>query len=260
MDAPERMNTQTLTPPKTGTSDVRLQALAGAEGAPAILIASMHGKEAVLAPSLATLGFQVMLPLGYDTDTLGTFSGDVRRPGTAFEAALEKARRACDATGIARAVASEGSYRPCQTLFPGARNAELLAFVDRESGLEFVEYLTDLPTSFVKRRVPADPGSPEARALLAEMGWPAIKALVVPDDPGNGVQPEWVFKGVGDEQALAHAFGVCAAHSQDGQVHLETDLRAHMNPTRMSSVALVGMRLIERLRLEGYGTPLMQVA
>ncbi|GHD56489.1 DUF6671 family protein [Jeongeupia chitinilytica] len=231
---------------------LQLKSIAGPQDGPELLIATMHGKESVLGPSLATLGFNVLLPLDYDTDALGTFSGDIRRPGTAFEAALEKARRACDATGVPRAVASEGSYRPCQTLFPGARNAELLAFVDRERGVEFVEYLTDLPTSFVKGRVPADPASPAARALLADMGWPGIRAMVVPHDPGNGVPPTLVFKGLGTEAELTQAFAVCAAHSQDGQVHLETDLRAHMNPTRMTSVALMGIRLIERLQREGY--------
>ena len=115
----------------TESSDIQLKRVAGPLNGPTILIATMHGKEAVLGPQLSRLGFRVLLPLGYDTDVLGTFSGDVRRPGTAFEAALEKARRACDKTGIPRAISSEGSYRPCQTLFPGVRNVELLAFVDR---------------------------------------------------------------------------------------------------------------------------------
>ncbi|MBM3115108.1 DUF6671 family protein [Jeongeupia naejangsanensis] len=245
----------------TGTAPLLLSRVAGNASAPEILIATMHGKEAVLAPALALLGFQVLLPVDYDTDALGTFSGDIRRPGTAFEAALEKARRACDATGVPRAVASEGSYRPSQSLFPGARNVELLAFVDRESGVEFVEYLTDVPTRFVKGRVPADPAAPETRALLAEIGWPAIRAMVVPNDPGEGVVlPEQVFKGIDHEAALAEAFRVCATHSDDGLVHLETDLRAHMNPTRMASVALVGTRLIERLRQEGYASAHPQFA
>ncbi|MEO6918182.1 MAG: DUF6671 family protein [Collimonas sp.] len=224
------------------------------DGTP-VLIATMHGKEAVLGPLLADLGFKVLLPLGYDTDALGTFSGDVRRPGTAFEAALEKARRACVATGVMRAVSSEGSYRPCQTLFPGARSAELLAFVDLENNFSCVEYLTDLPTRFVKGRVPPDLGAPETQALLSAMDWPSVKAMVVPFDPGFGVLPTQVFKGLGDEAALAQAMLECAAQSSDGLVHLETDLRAHMNPTRMASVAKVGKHLSERLRREGYGLP-----
>ncbi|WP_432721432.1 hypothetical protein R0382_003672 [Jeongeupia wiesaeckerbachi] len=68
------------------------------------------------------------------------------------------------------------------------------------------------------------------------------------------VLPEQVFKGIDNEATLAEAFRVCAAHTADGRVHLETDLRAHMNPTRMASVALVANRLIERLREEGYAT------
>lgn len=234
--------------------------VAGPTDGPPVLIATMHGKEAVLGPLLADLGFQVLLPLGYDTDALGTFSGDVRRPGTAFEAALEKARRACRATGVPRAVSSEGSYRPCQTLFPGARNAELLAFVDLDRDFSCVEHLTNLPTRFVMGRVPPQLEAPQTQALLAAMGWPTVKALVVPEDPGRGALPEHVFKGLGDAPALAQAMRACAAHAADGQVHLETDLRAHMNPTRMASVAQVGARLAQRLRRQGYGPRLRQAA
>lgn len=242
------------------TSKLTRRVAGPADGLP-VLIATMHGKEAVLAPPLADLGFQVLLPLDYDTDMLGTFSGDVRRPGTAVEAALEKARRACIATGVPRAISSEGSYRPCQTLFPGARNVEILAFVDLESGQELVEYMTDLPTRFVKGRVPADFSSPQVEALLSSMGWPDVRAMVVPEDPGQGVvMPEWVFKGLADAPSLIEAMRACAAHSSDGWVHLESDLRAHMNPTRMASVARVGERLVQGLRRLGYGQSLRRAA
>lgn len=259
------MNVQRATessnhPQMANHSTVRMERVAGPANGPAVLIATMHGKEAVLGPQLSALGFQVLLPVGYDTDQLGTFSGDVRRPGTAFEAALEKARRACDATGVPRAVSSEGTYRPCQNLFPGMRNAELLAFVDRESGLEFVEYLTDLPTRFIKGRVPADASSQQVRDLLAAIGWPEVRVLVVPHDPGNGVPPDLVFKGIENEDQLAEAIGTCAAHSTDGWVHIETDLRAHMNPTRMASIAQVGQQLAARLLREGYGGLLQKAA
>lgn len=246
-------------PPSTGVtrpSGIELSAVAGPADGPPLLIATMHGKERVLGPQLSALGFRVMLPVGYDTDSLGTFSGDVRRPGTAREAALQKARRACDATGVPRAVSSEGSYRPCPKQFPGARNVELLAFVDREAGIEIVECVIIAPTRFVKGRVPPDLGAPEVQALLGAMGWPDVKALVVPNDPGQGVMPGLVFKGIGHEGDLAMAFDACAAESGDGWVHLETDLRAHMNPTRMVSVSLIGERLALRLRQEGYGLPL----
>lgn len=237
------------------------QRVAGLSDGLPVLIATMHGKETVLAPPLAELGFQVLLPLDYDTDLLGTFSGDVRRPGTAMEAALEKARRACIATGVPRAISSEGSYRPCQKLFPGARNVEILAFVDMENGKEVVEIMTNLPTRFVKGRVPADFAAPETQALLSAMGWPEVRAMVVPEDPGQGVvMPAWVFKGLADAPSVIEAMQVCGTHSADGWVHLESDLRAHMNPTRMASVARVGEALVQRLAGLGYGQPLRLAA
>jgi hypothetical protein len=236
-----------LTRPPTATRQV-----AGPADAPPVLIATMHGKEQVLGPALASIGFRALLPINYDTDALGTFSGDVRRPGTAFEAVLEKARRACDVTGVARAVASEGTYRPCQTLFPGARNAELLSFVDRERGVEWVEYVVDTPTRFVSGRVPPDFHAPEVQALLKRIGWPQVKVLVVPHDPIKGVQPEQVFKGLASEREITDALKHCANLSDDAQAHMETDLRAHMNPTRMSSIARASERLIARLSAEGY--------
>lgn len=232
-----------------------LRSVAGSANPSPILIATMHGKEAVLGPMLADLGWHVLLPIGYDTDGLGTFSGDIRRPGTAIEAALEKCRRACDATGVPRAVSSEGSYRPCQKQFPGARNVELLAFVDRERGIELVEHLVDVPTRLVKGRVPPDLHSPLVKELLVAMGWPAVRAMVVPHDPGLGVMPDHVYKDLDTEQDLAAALQACAVISGDGHVHLETDLRAHMNPHRMASVAMVGVQLVKRLQRAGYGWP-----
>lgn len=232
---------------------ISLRHVAGPDDGLPVLIATMHGKELVLGPLLADLGFKVLLPVGYDTDALGTFSGDIRRKGTAIDAVLEKARRACLVTGIPRAVASEGSYRPCQELFPGAHNVELLSFVDLQADFSCVEHLTNTGTSFVKGRVLPDLEAPETETLLREMNWPRVKALVVPDDPALGTWPEDVFKGIGDEEALIQAMKSCAQKTRDGLVHVETDLRAHMNPTRMESVASVAKVFVARLYSSDYG-------
>jgi hypothetical protein len=72
--------------------------------------------------------------------------------------------------------------------------------------------------------------------------------------------PEWVFKGIGNEQELAQAFDVCASYSTDGWVHLENDLRAHMNPSRMASIATVGERLALRLAAQGYRSDLFRLS
>lgn len=233
---------------------VRLLDVCGAAQGRPLLVATMHGKERVLGPRLASLGFRVYLAAGYDTDALGTFCGDIRRPGTAREAAVEKARRACAITGVRRAVASEGPYRPCQRQFPGARNVELLAFVDLDADFEYVEVMTNVPTRFAMGRVPPDLTSDALRSVLDLIGWPEVRAIVLATDPGQGVPPPPIFKGVGDEARLERALRACAAASPDGLVHVESDLRAHMNPSRMRSIARVADRLVAHLDAVGYAS------
>jgi len=106
--------------------------------------------------------------------------------------------------------------------------------------VEIVEHATDLPTRFANARVRPDPDAPEVRDVLARIGWPEIRAMAIPDDRGNS-RP--AFKGIATRDELAAALAACAAASADGLAHLETDLRAHMNPTRMASIAIVADRL-----------------
>jgi hypothetical protein len=51
-------------------------------------LAATHGKERALAPaSRRVLGAEIVVP-ALDTDTLGTFSGEVARPDALVETAL----------------------------------------------------------------------------------------------------------------------------------------------------------------------------
>lgn len=104
----------------------------------ALCIATMHGKERVIAPVLeARLGVRCVLPpAGFDSDRFGTFSGDVPRRGTAREIARSKAEAGMDATGLDLAVASEGSFGPHPEAFLVQVGAELVLLVDRRHGIE----------------------------------------------------------------------------------------------------------------------------
>ena len=76
-----------------------------------LLIATMHGKEEVIAPLLEReLGVRCVTPRGYDTDRFGSFSGEVKRPDTALNTARAKALGALAQEGGTLAVASEGSF------------------------------------------------------------------------------------------------------------------------------------------------------
>jgi len=58
-----------------------------------IAFLTQHGKEDLLRPLLApALGCQLVRAEGFDTDTLGTFSGEIPRPDTQLQTARQKAR------------------------------------------------------------------------------------------------------------------------------------------------------------------------
>ena len=57
------------------------------QGAVAAL-ATRHGKEAAVAPAMAeALGLEIMVPAELDTDSLGTFTGELPRPASMRETA-----------------------------------------------------------------------------------------------------------------------------------------------------------------------------
>jgi len=104
------------------------------------LLATMHGKERVIAPLAARfLGLSVDVAPGLDTDAFGTFSRDVARAGSPLDAARAKIAAAFAlAADVEVALASEGSFGPHPHVPFAALGRELVMLIDRESGLELV--------------------------------------------------------------------------------------------------------------------------
>jgi hypothetical protein len=69
-----------------------------------VALLTKHDKAGMVAPALAPLGLEVLATDGFDTDTLGTFSGEVERTLSPLECARRKARLACELTGLPVAV------------------------------------------------------------------------------------------------------------------------------------------------------------
>ena len=57
-----------------------------------------------------------------------------------------------------------------------------------------------------------------------------------------------LLKGLRSRLALNEAIEQCRAVDPEGRVWLETDMRAHCNPTRMRSIRPLGLSLVRRLR------------
>ncbi|BBF99652.1 MULTISPECIES: DUF6671 family protein [Pseudonocardia] len=209
-----------------------------------IALATRHGKQRALGPALArTLGMRLVLAHDVDTDQLGTFTGETPRTGTAAETAVRKARLAIESTGLGLAVASEGSYGPHPSAPMLGAGQEILAFLDTVRDMHILESRTT-PTNFghtTTTRI-----DEETDAYLTRIGFGDHAVVVRPhSSPETGAIP--LHKGVRTRAGLCVAIGRCAAHSDDGLARVETDMRAHVNPTRMREIGLLADRLASRL-------------
>ena len=206
------------------------------------VLATMHGKECAVAPPFVDyLGLTVKPSIGLETDQLGTFSGEIPRHGTMLEVALRKARLGMRAAGLPVGLASEGTFgpHPAVPFFPVGM--ELLVFVDEGRDLIVHESLVDDATNFAHCEVA--PGESIA-SFLDRIGFPA-HGLIVRPNAGDPLQA--LTKGVTSRTDLERAIQAAGAVSPDGMARLETDMRAHLNPTRMRSLGVLADRLAQRL-------------
>jgi hypothetical protein len=188
------------------------------------------------------LGLAVYVPAGMDTDILGTFTGEIERVGTPLEVAIRKARMGMEATGLSFGLASEGSFGPDPRAPFIPVHHELLVFVDDQRQLQVVEQVVTSRTNY---------GHSTAASLedladfLDRAGFPS-HALVVRPNTGPETQP--LYKGLRAVGALQEALRECASVSADGLARVETDMRAHMNPSRLAVLRRLAFRLGHRLR------------
>ncbi|MEQ8517081.1 MAG: hypothetical protein RIC38_15905 [Chromatocurvus sp.] len=207
-----------------------------------IALATMHGKEKAVAPSMRdVLGAQVVVPPGLDTDVLGTFSGEVARQGTMGEVAVAKARMGMAASGLRIGLASEGSYGPHPQVPFVAAGMEILVLVDDERGLAVTESLIDDAPCFGHVIAGADE---DLGAFLDRICFPRHALIVCPNEPA--AKGPFV-KGIRKPTDLHSAIRAAVAASIDGRALVQTDMRAHMNPTRSSTLERLAARLAARL-------------
>jgi hypothetical protein len=199
-------------------------------------LATLHDKARAIAPALAHLGVSLRVA-AIDTDQLGTFSGEIERPGSMREAAIEKARRGALALGLRYGLASEGSFGPDPTLPFLASGTELLVFLDTQTGHVVAEQVRT-QTNFA--HVSLTPGA-DIDAFLSRIGFPDHAVIVRPDLPDRATPNA---KGLTSRAALEDARLKLAPF---GPLRLETDMRAHLNPSRMGEIARLAEKLTERL-------------
>jgi len=202
-----------------------------------VAIATKHDKQRQFGPPLARLVGIDLIVAAVDTDQLGTFSGEVRRPGSPLETARRKAQWAIDHTGARIGLASEGSFAPHPDVPYVAIGVELAVCLDGRDGLEIVERVVSTDTNFRHLEVSELPIPP---TFLESAGFPAHALIVSPPDEMTPM-----FKGLVDLDEIDHAVACCL--DRTGRARIQTDMRAHLNPTRQRALAELADRLARRL-------------
>jgi hypothetical protein len=205
-----------------------------------IALLTQHGKERVVAPVLQrALGCNVELVSGYDTDRLGTFTRDIPREGTQIEAARRKARIGMELSGLPLGLASEGSFGADPVSGLLAWNVELLVWIDAERDIEVVGLAQgNAAFAHLLAREWSD-----IAAFAKQVEFPSHQLVVRADGADGGA----LYKGIGSWEELEAAFHGALQQSAQGLVFVETDGRAHANPTRMRMIGRAAEDLARKL-------------
>lgn len=206
-------------------------------------LATKHNKQRALAlPFRCGAGLSLRVPEALDTDLLGTFTGEIERIGTPGEVARRKARRGMVSANLPLGLASEGSFGPHPLMPFVPSDFELLVFVDDIEGFSVTEEIVTHETNYAREECAA---LHEVMAFAKRVGFPSHGVIVRPvGNPDTAL----IRKGIFSDEELARTFAAAISGSPEGRVAVETDMRAHINPTRMRVLRRLGARLVRRLR------------
>lgn len=202
-------------------------------------LATRHAKEEAIGPVLQeSLGLEVVV-VDIDTDTYGTFAGEIPRIDTPFNTAVAKARAGMDVSGCRIGLASEGTIGPDPQLPFVTSDIETIVLVDDTRGIAVTE--TTRSTDVVAVRETVTPQT-DLRRLLERAGFPRhgliVRAAERPEGP--------IIKGITEPTDLYEAIRECS--TDGGQAIIESDFRACYSPSRMDNIRRCAVKLAERLR------------
>ena len=205
-------------------------------------LATRHSKERVIAPVFAEILGMSIVGVEVDTDSFGTFAGDIPRTDTPFNVAIAKARAGMVMSGLSLGLASEGTIGPDPLVPLITSDIETIVFIDDTRGIVLSE--TTRSTDIVAFRQTIDPEddlSDFMERLADRADFPHHALIVHSGDPRSGP----IVKGLTDEAEVVIAIEACM--STAGSAVVESDLRACFSPSRMRNIGECARQLAERI-------------
>lgn len=204
------------------------------------LLVTQHGKQRLLGPVFGESGWSLDVA-NVDTDSLGTFSGDVPRRHSPLETVRRKALLGAELGDASWLVASEGSIGGG---WPGiADDVELVALVSRDTRTVVVGRAVGYGLRAVQFMVDATTTEGEIVRRCADADLPRHHLLVATSDSRT--------RAIG---ALARVEDVVDACRRLARPHrtltVQTDFRAHLCPSRQPVIVAAAKDLMIRMSQE----------
>jgi hypothetical protein len=215
-----------------------------------ILLASQHRKEEAIAKPIKQYLQSELVIFPFDTDQFGSFTGEIPRPGAQRETLIKKAKAAANQYGYSYVIASEGSFGPHPAMPWVPAGLEMVCFYDTSQDRVIVESAWSSTTNYAQfywdaRVMDKTPDAMDALdAFLRQVGFPShgLVLKVCDTKQAAGVV---LAKGIQDPAQWQTLFA--AARKKYANLKIETDMRAHLNPTRMTQIANLAEQLVQRL-------------
>ncbi|HAU1192432.1 TPA: DUF6671 family protein [Legionella pneumophila] len=205
-----------------------------------VLLASKHQKEKAIQPPFEEkLGCTIHIPVDYDTDQFGTFTGEIPRKASAYETLIQKAKAAAQQFGYRYVISSEGSFGPHPQLYFCPADTELMAFVDLDNDLIIAEHELSTETNYGHIDIS---DQDDYETFLDKAKFPSHGIIIRTLDSEN----HFIEKGIRDRDYLKTA--IKKAFDFSPRIRLETDMRAMMNPLRMNTINKLAVKLVHRIQ------------
>jgi hypothetical protein len=204
-----------------------------------LIIATKHQKEKVIAPLFENaLGVVCFINENFNSDCLGTFTGEIERELNAVATVRKKCLWAMELSGCDLGIASEGSFGPHPSLFFATADDEFVIFIDQKNNLEIIARELSLETNFNAKEIKSEK---ELLEFADSVNFPSHGLVLRKSKEDNST----IIKGITDTILLIEAFKKLDNGSSG--VYAETDMRALYNPTRMKVIEAATKKLIAKI-------------
>ena len=200
----------------------------------------MHGKEHVMRPLIKLyLDLEVESEITINTDEFGTFTGEVERLADPITTLRNKILAGLQTSGLTIGLGNEGSFGPHPETPFVTSDQEIVMLIDLENNIEIFEVITSTHTNHAQKEINSDKDLVDFAAQINFTNHALILKQVKDGKIMN------IRKGILGWELLYTM--MLQLSSSETRLIAETDMRAHLNPTRMKVIQQATESLLKKL-------------